>query len=728
MRGNPSSSLVSQPAAVVLAFWLGLTTQLSAQTTNWFAFNDHNLNSLPAPTTGPNVTTYHLGMGPGGPLTNNGTGELLAATLMVMWTGGDGPDNFGASNDPNVGTPAYNLFNGIVDVGGSGAGVDEGIVGLRSSEMNVVTLTFSNLDAGKKYAFRGTSVRGNNYNDRWAYYTLQGAISFVDAHVDGSANQNIFTAATFPSGTLTSGEVALNSGENRVGSLVGWNDIVPAADGTFSIAERQYTGPAPFGNPSAGPYGYGMNAILLAEVETGPPAAPAITQQPLTTTVTERAVASLHVDATGTALRYQWYMAPSTPIPGATKATYAVTNRMGGWPYPWSTPMDNGTYYVIISGTLPPAVESAHVVVTVNPDVTAPTLVRALCGPGPDQMTLTLSEPLNNATLEATDQFLWEIRTLDDAEMLPLSDLPVYIDDGVSRTMLFTATGRDPTKAYKVVRVGVDLARDTAKLPNFLATGASVPILCFTNELLALDASWRYNDTGADLGPAWYTGPDSSLPSTGVGLFDAKRAAAPPDSRAAITNGLPVGTCTTLSNTTTLVLITNHFFRTHFNFSGSPAQVLLQMETYNDDGAIVYLNGSVLQNLGMPTGPLNNVSLAARSHDPDREVFLYPAPALLHVGDNVIAAQVAQNGAGSSDITWGCRISVIQATPPSTQTIVTIAYAAGHPTISWTPAGGILQFKHNLSDANWTDIGAVATPYTDLASPADHGFYQVKVP
>ena len=97
-------SLLPHRAGLELALWLALASQAGAQTTNWFAFNDHNLNSLPAPTTAPNVTLYHLGIGPGGPLTNQATGEQLAVTLIVTWTGGDGPDNFGASNDPNAGT------------------------------------------------------------------------------------------------------------------------------------------------------------------------------------------------------------------------------------------------------------------------------------------------------------------------------------------------------------------------------------------------------------------------------------------------------------------------------------------------------------------------------------------------------------------------------------------------------------------------------------------------
>ena len=312
------------------------------------------------------------------------------------------------------------------------------------------------------------------------------------------------------------------------------------------------------------------------------------------------------------------------------------------------------------------------------------------------------------------DPFLWEIRSLDNLDA-PLGNTAMnYVDNGVNTSLIITAAGRNPAKGYKIVHIDGTPVLDTAKTANELAAGATLPILCFTNELLALNASWRYNDTGAALGATWYTGPDSNFPSSGPGIFDAKRTNGidiPPFCRPVIVpNPLPVGTCTTLSNTTTRVFVTNQFFRTHFNFSGNPAQVLLQMETYADDGAIVYLNGSVLQNLGMPTGPLNNVSLSTRGHDPDREVFLY-APAPLLVGDNVIAAQVAQQTAGSSDITWGCRISVLQAAPPVARPRLSIVNSGANVIVSWTPAlAATLKSSTSISApvSSWTTVGTTS--------------------
>src|SRR6185503_8954867 len=162
----------------------------------WLAFNDHR----PGPGTAPTVTTYDMRVtGNGGPLTDYFGGSPLSATLAVVNAGTAAPDDFGGNNYPNAATPAYDLFNGIADVGNSG------IVGIRSGNSVSVTMTFSGLDPSKSYVFRGTSVRGNNYLARWSVYSLREAVSFIDAHVDGSPDLNIFTLATFPAGALTAG-------------------------------------------------------------------------------------------------------------------------------------------------------------------------------------------------------------------------------------------------------------------------------------------------------------------------------------------------------------------------------------------------------------------------------------------------------------------------------------------------------------------------------------------
>ena len=102
----------------------------------------------------------------------------------------------------------------------------------------------------------------------------------------------------------------------------------PRADGQFAIEAQQYTGPAPFGNPSAAPYGYGFGAIYLAEIEsTG---SLKITENPANQSVPAGKSAMLKVVATSPrAITYEWQKAAPggtafSDISGATQATHTT--------------------------------------------------------------------------------------------------------------------------------------------------------------------------------------------------------------------------------------------------------------------------------------------------------------------------------------------------------------------------------------------------------------------
>ncbi len=728
------------------AVTLVLTTVLASGqfATNWVAFNDHNTSGQPAPTTGPNVTLYNLGGltaggGPIGPLTNQLTGQQLAAELVVSWTGGDGPDSFGASTDADPGSPADLLFRDIVDIGGAGVGTDEGILGLRSTETNVISITFSNLDTSQRYLFRGTSARGNSYNDRWALYTIRAA-SFVDAHVDASANKNLFTGETFPASGLTSGQVALNSGENRVGSLVGWNDIVPLEDGTFTIVEEQYVGTAPFGNPAAGPYGYGLNAIMLAEIFTGPPSSPTIVTQPVGVTNSEGQVAILRVVATGTPpLSFQWFQGTpdsGVPIEGATRATFAVTNIAASG-QSWSVPSDSGTYYVTVNGALAPPVTSTPVSVRVDADTTPPAFLHATCTTNLNEVVITLSEPIT-ATGELTDNFNWPLQDMDSGEALIALDV-TYVEGSASILVRYT-TPRDPSHAYQISYIGAALT-DRSAAGNAMPGPASIPINCIETEVVPLNATWHYQDDGTDPGPNWFAADFNDAGwQVGSGPFDAKRdgaGAAGPNCRDAGLYALgAIGTCLRLESPVTGTNLITAYFRTRFSFGGNPSTTILQLNGKYDDGAQVYLNGVELQRVGLPAAPaaIGHDTMAPRSvgdaDGQDTAQFLFPAA--LRNGDNQLAVALHQNSLTSSDLTMGLRIVALTQTAVSLPgPTLTITREGANVRIRWTPAGGTLQFSDTFPSvpawANQMTGQIVPGEYLIPASQA-HRFYRVSIP
>ncbi|MBI1840743.1 MAG: Ig-like domain-containing protein [Verrucomicrobia bacterium] len=300
----------------------------------WEAFNDHHPNANPD-LTSPNATGYSMRVNKdGGILRDIQTGEQLAAGFFVSVEsdGNAAPDDFGADAEPDPGSPADLLFKGKVDIG------NDGLPGLHALTHMKLILNFYGLDPDRRYDLRGTVCRGGSYDDRWSVFSITGAENYVAAHVDGSKNKNLFTKASFPASDLQPNQVALNTGHNKAGSLVGWDNIEPVPvldpDGNdsfgFQIVGEQYGGVAPFGNPAAGvatKYGYGLNALYLAEVEASGNLR--ITENPENIRAAAGKTAKFSAAATSTlAITYQWQKsaggADYTDIPGATSPDYTT--------------------------------------------------------------------------------------------------------------------------------------------------------------------------------------------------------------------------------------------------------------------------------------------------------------------------------------------------------------------------------------------------------------------
>jgi len=351
----------------------GLTAQ-AAVVTNWIAFDDHN----PTAITHTNANTYNLRGIAGSPaqptsgvLKDFVSGAPTPAYIISTATGT--PDFFGSISYPNAGTPAYNLFNGIVDLGNT-----DSAIGVRSSANSTVTLIFSNLNPTARYIFRGTVVRGNNYVRRWTLSSLLSVDSFLNAHTAG-----VYTNGT---GTIQANQAAFNSGENRSdGAVVGWDEIAPGADGVIQVKCEQYVdNPLPNGQtPDLAAYGYSFAGIMIAEV--GEPVPASITAQPVATVNLEQnRPFSLSVSAIGApAPTYQWYHGVDL-IPGATTRTYSVNRAQVS---------DSGTYHVVVSNS-GATVSSITSTVTVTPDTTKPTVLAA-ASPNGLNVSIKFSEELD---------------------------------------------------------------------------------------------------------------------------------------------------------------------------------------------------------------------------------------------------------------------------------------------------------------------------------------------
>ncbi len=188
-------------------------------------------------------------------------------------------------------------------------------------------------------------------------------------------------------------------------------------------------------------------------------------------------------------------------------------------------------------------------------------------------------------------------------------------------------------------------ALPTAGITNAqIAGGGSV-----TTPLIGITDVWAYDQTSAYPNAAW-RGPefnDAAWP-TGGGLLYVEGSTLP----------APKTTLLSLGRTT-------YYFRKSFTFTGNPAQTSLSLQKVVDDGVILYLNGQELHRIRVTGTP--SYGTFADSPSVDNAVyegpFTVPSTALVN-GVNVIAAEVHQQSAGSSDVVFGVALDAVVTTPP----------------------------------------------------------------
>ncbi|MBE0545407.1 MAG: lamin tail domain-containing protein [Verrucomicrobia bacterium] len=181
---------------------------------------------------------------------------------------------------------------------------------------------------------------------------------------------------------------------------------------------------------------------------------------------------------------------------------------------------------------------------------------------------------------------------------------------------------------------------DNNRVANWAAVAGSGSSL--SNSLIAITDSWKYEQSGTDLGTSWrqpgYN--DTAWPS-GAALLYVEGDPLP----------APKSTPLTLGRTT-------YYFRKSFNFTGNPATTTLAAQFVIDDGAVVYLNGVEVLRLGMPTGTITYSTFANRTVDNAvYEGSFDLSSAALVQGVNVIAVEVHQVNATSSDIVFGMTLN-----------------------------------------------------------------------
>lgn len=159
--------------------------------------------------------------------------------------------------------------------------------------------------------------------------------------------------------------------------------------------------------------------------------------------------------------------------------------------------------------------------------------------------------------------------------------------------------------------------------------------------LIHRGAAWAYLDDGTDPGTAWRSaGFNDGGWKTGPGPLGYGDG-----DEATVVGFGPNGSAK---------LITT-YFRRHFTVASPAAYAGLTLSLQRDDGAVVYLNGTEVHRSNMPAGAVSASTLASTAVGGADESAFFAAslsPGALVSGDNVIAVEIHQSAASSSDLSF----------------------------------------------------------------------------
>jgi hypothetical protein len=175
--------------------------------------------------------------------------------------------------------------------------------------------------------------------------------------------------------------------------------------------------------------------------------------------------------------------------------------------------------------------------------------------------------------------------------------------------------------------------------------------------LVPLGATWKFLDTGADLGAAWRS---NSFNDTFWRSGPAQLGFGDGDEQTVVANHLQFTT----------------YFRYRFVLPAAGSVRALRGRLLRDDGAVVYLNGVEIFRSNMPTGAVNYLTPAssAVSGSDETNYFSFAASgATLCAGTNLVAVEIHQSATNSSDISFNLELTALGNAPP----MVSITNAPG---------------------------------------------------
>lgn len=164
--------------------------------------------------------------------------------------------------------------------------------------------------------------------------------------------------------------------------------------------------------------------------------------------------------------------------------------------------------------------------------------------------------------------------------------------------------------------------------------------------LVPAGAMWRYLDDGSNQGTNWIA---AAFDDSGWNEGPAQLGYGDNDEATVVSYG---------PEKTNKYVTT--YFRREFVVADPSAFVGVSLEVLRDDGAVVYLNGREILRSNMPGGTISNRTFAASAVGGASESAFFAdlvSPTNLAAGTNLLAVEIHQSDASSSDISFDLRLT-----------------------------------------------------------------------
>jgi alpha-tubulin suppressor-like RCC1 family protein len=470
--------------------------------------------------------------------------------------------------------------------------------------------------------------------------------------------------AGLPSGSVSYATPATNSPSE--GSLVGTFTVASP----YLIAGQNVLAAEIHQNTNDYDVAFGAELFIHADTFTNGPLV--IIRQPSDRLVEERQSVSFDIGTQGDA-GVQWFR-NGMLVAGATDRVLYL---------PFVSVADDGDWFHAVISNSGTQVSSRAALLRVLLDRSAPEPVFASAMDERSPITVVFSEPLLAST--ATDLNRYQITNAVGENLSVLSATLIN-----STTVVL---GTDPRTNWSEHTLIVSGVADLAALPNF-SRPTAVPING-GRRLVAFDAVFSYVQTSTNIAPEWVIPEfDDTVWSRGAALLGNEPFTPVPSDPIRTTLSAPNG-----AGKLTL------YARSKFQMMSHRIVSKLQLRLIVDDGAVVYLNGTEVLRIGMPSTVVTAGSLATRNVEASVEgPFAIPVK-LLRDGDNVLAIEVHQAFSSSDDVMLGAELvaSFASGLLPASPGQLTFEQKPGSLFLFWKPSACVIESAEDVGGP-WNSV------------------------